>query len=276
LYSVISAEIAAVQNDLNTKHEDLAAEDVRLAGLIENEASAREIADNTLSSTVGSYEFVDAKPAEGETPGVEAHYDATGYFDVAKTHLEGEVNKLNAEDARLAGLITAINETTIPALAGTNNTSTVAANAQAIANLAGTNVENNTVAGNAKAISELTTGAVKTNTNSIKDLKDNFDKAISLTKAEGSEVYTLTDGVVKDYIDAVEGKIGELDTAYKNADKALTIKTIECGSYKLDDSNKPTDNNGTEKHSLKITFSDNNTAYYPLGDYIKDNYYTKT
>jgi hypothetical protein len=142
--------------------------------------------------------------------------------------------------------------------------------------LAGVNVENNTVAGNAKAISELTTGAVKTNTNSIKDLKDNFDKAISLTKATDSEVYTLTDGVVKDYIDAVEGKIGELDTAYKNADKALTIKTIECGSYKLDDSNKLTDNNGTDKHSLKITFSDNNTAYYPLGDYIKDNYYTKT
>jgi hypothetical protein len=49
---VIHEDIVAVQNDLNTKHEALVAEDVRLAALIANEASARETADNTLHSTI--------------------------------------------------------------------------------------------------------------------------------------------------------------------------------------------------------------------------------
>jgi hypothetical protein len=50
----IHDDIVAVQNDLNAKHAALAAEDARLAGLIEDEASARETANNKLHSTITS------------------------------------------------------------------------------------------------------------------------------------------------------------------------------------------------------------------------------
>ena len=270
-----------------------------------NSNNISEIKDVTIPdindriSNIGTYEYKE-KTSDNNA---EANVIADTYFAEVKSHIEGEAAEVRAEFVAADGVLdTKINTLATEVVAtNTNNiatlrddydnaitlTSTTTEEATTynltggavkdyIDALAGANVENNTVAGNATAINELATGAVKTNTDNIKNLKDNFDKAINLTKVTDSEVYTLTDGVVKDYIDAVEGKVGDLDAAYKEADKALTIKTIECGLYKLDNSNKLTDNNGTDKHSLKITFNDNNEVYYPLGDYIKDNYYTKT
>ena len=383
----------------------------KLPEMINSESAERIAAD----TAIGFYKHVSEKMAEDGTI-IPAHYEADGYFDIVKQHIEEEeANRISADNA-LNALITEINDTTIPTinqtiqnLAGGNNESTVVGNASAITELQ--NKINNSDTGLAKAhskiddlaaaagrayvetpttendsttyaltggyikdyvdneidnlentvsdtyqtltnatsrfnktettdastgekevsytgeivtaytsadtiletkltkaITDLSTGAVQTNTNNIKNLKDNFDEAIGLAKATDSEKYSLTGGAVKEYVDALAGAnntstvaanaqaivnlagtnvgtntvasnaqaISDLDTAYKNADKALTITTIECGLYKLNDSNKPDATNGIDKHSLKITFENNATAYYPLGNYIKDNYYTKT
>ena len=330
----------------------------KLPEMINSESTERIAAD----AAIGFYKYVSDEKAEDGTP-IPAYYDADGYFDIVKQHIEEEeANRISADNA-LNALITEINDTTIPTinqtiqnLAGDNNESTVVGNASAITELqnkinnpdtglakAHSKIDNLTAAASRayeekettaedgtksyslnggyikdyidtetgeleQAISDLATGTVKTNTDNIKNLKDNFDEAISLTKTTDSKKYSLTGGVVKEYVDALAGEnntstvaanaqaiadlaganvgtntvagnaqaISDLDTAYKNADKALTIIAIECGLYKLNDSNKLDSTNGIDKHSLKITFENNDTAYYPLGDYIKNNYYTKT
>lgn len=224
---------------------------------------------NTLSSNVGFYEFVEAKPAEGEIPGVEAHYEATGYFDVAKTHLESEINKLN-------GLITTIDGTTIPALQ------------QSISDLAGTD-NTSTVANNAAAISDLADAA-----------KLAYEATPSTTTEDGGSVttYTLSDGYIKDYIDALAGEnvgtntvagnaaaISEIAEDYMKASEAYTAenaKAITISNIKIVTRTETENPSGL---CLEITYDDSakEKSYYSISDLftqtgfttgMSSNYYT--
>lgn len=297
--------ITAVQSNLDIKHQALTAEDERLEQLIE------DLAGDSNTSTVATNAFAISElqaKINNDTSGLEKAHDKVNNLTAAanrayeeekvtaedgntisyslksgyiKDYIDAKASELQQADTGLSGRISDIEKdyqtksaaeinfkkTTVDNGTDISYTGDIVT-AYTAADTALENKINGVIAG-------LSTGAIKTNTDKIKNLKDNFDKAISLTKATDSDTYSLTGGIVKAYVDAVDGKVGELDTAYKSADKALTIKTIECGLYKLNDSNAIAEN-GKEKHSLKITFENNDTAYYPLGDYIKNNYYTKT